>query len=92
MLISPTIDAYLFAACLGLAIGASALLTPLVGRWASAHGIVAMPRADRWHTKPTPLLGGIAIYVAATLVILAFEKLDSRMLGLLAGGALLFVT
>jgi len=26
---------------------------------------VALPRQDRWHRQPTPLLGGVAIYVAS---------------------------
>ena len=88
----PRTDLLLFASCFGLATGVSALVTPLVGRWASAHGIVAHPRRDRWHTQPTPLLGGIAIYLAATLGIVAFARVDARLLGLLAGGTLLFVT
>jgi UDP-GlcNAc:undecaprenyl-phosphate GlcNAc-1-phosphate transferase len=54
--------------------------------------MVAKPRQDRWHQKPTPLLGGVAIYVATLLVVLNFARLDSRLLGLVAGGTLLFVT
>ena len=86
------VDLLLFASCFGLALGISAVLTPLVARWARAHGIVAKPRQDRWHEKPTPLLGGVAIYVATLLVVLNFARLDSRLLGLVAGGTLLFVT
>jgi len=51
-----------------------------------------MPRQDRWHRQPTPLLGGIAIYTASTLVILFFAERDARLYGLLVGGTLLFVT
>jgi len=76
----------------GIAFGISAALTPLVARWARARGIVAMPRQDRWHRQPTPLLGGIAIYTASTLVILFFAERDARLYGLLVGGTLLFVT
>jgi UDP-GlcNAc:undecaprenyl-phosphate/decaprenyl-phosphate GlcNAc-1-phosphate transferase len=89
---SAHLDALVDAAAFGLALGISALLTPLVARWATSTGIVAAPRKDRWHSKPTPLLGGVAIYVAATLVILGFEDLDRRLLGLVAGGTLLFIT
>ncbi len=88
----PSEDQVLFASCFGLAFGISVVLTPLVARLARARGIVANPRQDRWHQKPTALLGGVAIYVATTLAIVAFVRLDSRLIGLVAGGALLFVT
>lgn len=54
--------------------------------------MVARPRQDRWHKKPTPLLGGVAIYMATMFVILTFSHPDNRLVGLLAGGTLLFVT
>jgi UDP-GlcNAc:undecaprenyl-phosphate/decaprenyl-phosphate GlcNAc-1-phosphate transferase len=38
-----------------------------VRRFAPASGAVVPPRPDRWHTVPTPTMGGIAI-VAATFV------------------------
>lgn len=88
----PSVDQILFAACFGLSLGISVVLTPLVARWARAHGIVAKPREDRWHQKPTALLGGVAIYIATTVAILVFVRLDTRLIGLLAGGALLFIT
>ena len=71
-------DFLLFATCFGVALGISAALTPLVARWARAHGIVALPRQDRWHTEPTPLLGGIAIYVGSTALIVWFAHDDAR--------------
>ncbi len=46
---------------------AAVLLTPLVIRLATWRGWVAHPTADRWHTKPTALMGGIAIYVAISV-------------------------
>src|SRR5207249_11513313 len=85
-------DFLLFASCLGVALGISAGLTPLVARWASAHGMVALPRQDRWHRAPTPLLGGIAIFLSSGTVILWFARGDLRLLALVAGGAILFIT
>jgi UDP-GlcNAc:undecaprenyl-phosphate/decaprenyl-phosphate GlcNAc-1-phosphate transferase len=82
----------LLVAQFGIAFGISAALTPLVARWARAHGIVAQPRQDRWHRQPTAMLGGVAIYVASTAVILAFAQRDTRLLGLVGGGTLLFLT
>src|SRR5262249_21403344 len=76
----------------GIALAFSIALTPLVARWARGHGIVAIPRQDRWHRQPTPMLGGVAIFVASTVVIVWALPHDLRMLGLVGGGALLFVT
>ena len=39
----------------------------LVRRWAPRIGAVVPTRADRWHSEPTPTMGGIAI-VAATVL------------------------
>ncbi|GAB4444148.1 MAG: MraY family glycosyltransferase [Anaerolineae bacterium] len=39
--------------------------TPLVRKLAINSGFIAMPKADRAHTEPTALMGGLAIYGAA---------------------------
>jgi UDP-GlcNAc:undecaprenyl-phosphate GlcNAc-1-phosphate transferase len=39
----------------------------LVRRTAPAIGAVVPPRADRWHSEPTPTMGGVAIAAAAVL-------------------------
>jgi len=39
----------------------TALLTPLVIFLARRQGWVSLPREDRWHSRPTALMGGIAI-------------------------------
>ena len=58
-----------------LVVGAivAAASTPLWARLAAARGLVVYPRADRWHTKPTPLLGGLAMG-AGVLVALLFAR------------------
>jgi UDP-GlcNAc:undecaprenyl-phosphate/decaprenyl-phosphate GlcNAc-1-phosphate transferase len=75
------------------------LLTPLVRRGAIAVNAQHAPRARDVHTKPTPLLGGVAMYgglVAGLLVADRFSYLQqafassSRTIGgLLAAGGLL---
>jgi UDP-GlcNAc:undecaprenyl-phosphate GlcNAc-1-phosphate transferase len=87
-------DFLLFASCFGVALGISTALTPLVARWARAHGMVAIPRQDRWHREPTPLLGGVAIYVASTTVMvwLWSQQPEMRLAGLIVGGSVLFFT
>jgi len=41
--------------------------TPLVRKLAIYKGWVANPTEDRWHSKPTALMGGIAIYVGMAI-------------------------
>ena len=42
-------------------------LCALVRRTAPAIGAVVPPRADRWHSAPTPTMGGVAIATAAVV-------------------------
>jgi len=55
-----------------LAFVAAALFTPAVRALAGRFGMVAAPKKDRWHTRPTALLGGIGIYAAVLLVSVAY--------------------
>jgi UDP-GlcNAc:undecaprenyl-phosphate GlcNAc-1-phosphate transferase len=48
------------------------LSVPLVRRLAIRCGYVAAPKKDRWHSKPTPTLGGVAFFagfVGASLLL-----------------------
>jgi UDP-GlcNAc:undecaprenyl-phosphate GlcNAc-1-phosphate transferase len=47
-----------------VALAASLVLTPICRRAAYHFGYVAAPKDDRWHKRPTALLGGVAIVVA----------------------------
>ncbi len=38
-------------------------LTPIVRALARRWGMVARPKTDRWHKKPTAMLGGIAVFL-----------------------------
>lgn len=44
------------------------LITPLIRHAAVKADIVARPRDDRWHTKPTALLGGVGLFVSLMAV------------------------
>ena len=50
--------------CVGIAFGVALLGTPIVRASARRLGMIARPRADRWHTKPTALLGGVSVFSA----------------------------
>jgi UDP-GlcNAc:undecaprenyl-phosphate/decaprenyl-phosphate GlcNAc-1-phosphate transferase len=47
-----------------VALAGSLALTPVCRYIATRAGYVAAPAADRWHKKPTALLGGVAIALA----------------------------
>ncbi len=47
-------------------------LTPAVGALARRWGLVAKPKSDRWHKKPTALLGGLAILAAVVIAWAVF--------------------
>jgi len=76
------------------------LLTPLVRRGAIAVNAQHAPRARDVHTKPTPLLGGIAMYGGLVAALLVADRLtylqqafpSPRMIdGLLLAGGLLVI-
>ena len=48
------------------------VLTPLVATLARRFGVIAKPKTDRWHKKPTAMLGGIAIWLSVLIPILLF--------------------
>ncbi|HEY0384778.1 MAG TPA: hypothetical protein VGC64_02145 [Pyrinomonadaceae bacterium] len=48
------------------------VLTPLVRALARRWGAVARPKTDRWHKRPTAMLGGIAIWFAVSFVMAAY--------------------
>jgi UDP-GlcNAc:undecaprenyl-phosphate/decaprenyl-phosphate GlcNAc-1-phosphate transferase len=53
-----------YAKGFGTALVASLILTLLVRTLARRFKLVAKPRPDRWHKKPTALYGGVAIFLA----------------------------
>src|SRR2546423_5855873 len=45
---------------------------PVVGALARRWGVVARPKTDRWHKKPTAMLGGVSIFLAVIIVIIGY--------------------
>lgn len=73
-----------------LAFSASLVLNPLCRLVAQRFGLVAMPSADRWHRKPTALLGGAAVAVTViggTATLTLFNQIPI----LIAAASLMFV-
>lgn len=67
----------------------SAVATPLFAWLGTRWGVVSAPREDRWHKRPTPLLGGAAIALAALtgVALAAPASLTSLVIGACALGA-----
>jgi UDP-GlcNAc:undecaprenyl-phosphate GlcNAc-1-phosphate transferase len=81
----------------GIGLVVSLALTPVVRLVAVRCGIVAHPGGRRVHTRPTPLLGGVAIYagfIAALVITVALDPrlgFDRRSIGILVGATLVAV-
>jgi UDP-GlcNAc:undecaprenyl-phosphate GlcNAc-1-phosphate transferase len=77
---------------LGLALLLSAVLTPIVRNIAIMAGMVAQPKTDRWHRKPTALLGGISIALSVAISWLVFaDRLPTTSQGLVVLAGSLFL-
>jgi UDP-GlcNAc:undecaprenyl-phosphate/decaprenyl-phosphate GlcNAc-1-phosphate transferase len=68
-----------------IAVAAGFLLTPLVARIATRTGVVSPPRPDRWGSRPTPLLGGVAVIVAILIPTLLLAPPSNLLLLVVAG-------
>jgi len=69
----------------------SLLMTALVRRFARKWGFVAKPKSDRWHKRPTAMLGGVAIFVATVLVYFLLVPRTNESLVLIAASGFLFL-
>jgi UDP-GlcNAc:undecaprenyl-phosphate/decaprenyl-phosphate GlcNAc-1-phosphate transferase len=74
-------DSYLavqFIITAATVLGLSLVLTPLVGHFARRWGILAPNRARDVHTRPTPRLGGVAIFLSFVVGMVLFEPLTGK--------------
>ena len=69
----------------------SAVLTFAVRSFARKYGFVAKPKTDRWHKKPTAMMGGVAIFLATLLVFLLFVEQTAQSWIVMGGASLLFL-
>ena len=60
----------------GLALVLTAVFTPAVRAAAINNGLVRKVQADRWHKRPTPAIGGIAIFAGFGVAISVGYWLD----------------
>lgn len=73
----------------GLALIISLLGTPLVSKLAFKLGAVDRPDKRKVHSRLMPRLGGLAIYLGFTVVMLFRVDISKSMTGLLLGGTII---
>lgn len=66
-------------------------LTPIVIRLARFLKVLDLPATRKLHAEPTPLLGGLAIYMAFGVSILANSILDNQVVAIMVGASVLVV-
>lgn len=75
----------------GIALAVSLILTYFVRELAHRYGFVAKPKSDRWHKRPTAMMGGVAIFLTTALVYSFFLPQTSQSLIVLGSSAFLFL-
>ena len=78
---------YVIVPLVSLALAAA--LTPVVRSFARRWGFVAKPKTDRWHKRPTAMMGGIAIWLAVITTFLTLVPHTSA--GWVVAGAASFL-
>lgn len=66
-------------------------LTLTVRTFARKFDFVAKPKADRWHSEPTAMLGGAAIYLTTVLMYLAFAPKTFESILVFTAATFLFI-
>ena len=67
----------------------SGSLTPVMKLIARRLGAVARPSPDRWHNRPIPLLGGIAIQLGFLAAVLLFVPVNAKVAWALLAGSVM---
>lgn len=75
----------------GIGVAVAALLTFAVRAIARKSNFVAKPKSDRWHKRPTAMLGGAGIFAATLLMCAAFVPLSFETLVVLGASSFLFL-
>ena len=69
----------------------SLAITPLIRKLAFRIGAIDKPDARKVHSRIMPRLGGVAIYLAFTVVVVLMEPLSQKLVGLLIGGTIITI-
>jgi hypothetical protein len=69
----------------------SVICTYIVRAFALRRGYIAKPKSDRWHKRPTAMLGGVAIFVATAIAYLLFVPRTDASLVVMGASSFLFL-
>lgn len=67
------------------------VLTYIIRGAARRYGFVAKPKSDRWHKKPTAMMGGVAIFLTTVLIYFLFVPKTTESLVVLGASSFLFL-
>ncbi|HKY28588.1 MAG TPA: hypothetical protein VJM12_11680 [Pyrinomonadaceae bacterium] len=76
---------------IGVAFALGVALTPLVRLLARRLGLIAKPKTDRWHKRPTAMLGGLAIWLATLIAYFIFVPRTPINWRIMAASTFLFL-
>jgi len=85
------------ALIVGLGFFLSLILIPIIKRVAIHYGLVSIPKESRWHKRPTPILGGIGIFIPWIITCICFREYvnwnlhKEYMMLLICAGAMFFL-
>jgi len=74
----------------GISFVLTLLCTPVVIKVAYKFNWIAQPKKDRWHSKPTALMGGIALFTSAAITMLIMNGVGVPWT-ICLGAAIMFV-
>lgn len=75
-----------------VALSVTFIATPIVKKIALKMGSLDYPSPRKIHDRPTPQLGGIAIYIGVIVACIATFNLSSQLLGIILGTSIALVT
>ncbi|MDF2521323.1 MAG: tagO [Clostridia bacterium] len=75
-----------------IALAVAYVVTPLVIKLAHKVGAIDVPKDNRRvHKLPIPRLGGIAIFIGFMVSVLVTFRIDTRLMGVLAGATIIVI-
>jgi UDP-GlcNAc:undecaprenyl-phosphate/decaprenyl-phosphate GlcNAc-1-phosphate transferase len=68
------------------------IVIPIIIKIANRTGYIAIPSAERWHSKPTALLGGVGLFIGIIIGMIFSGALPNTSWGLITGIIIIFIT
>jgi UDP-GlcNAc:undecaprenyl-phosphate GlcNAc-1-phosphate transferase len=80
------------ASSFAVALSISTIATSFLIKYLVKRNLIKKATDDRWHKNPTPVFGGVGIFIAFAITSLIFLKMDKAALVLLGTSTLMFLT